>query len=153
EFRYGTECLQAWQATEHLFDGKGNLLFDLFRTQRRGGRIDLYLHWGRVRKSIDIEIANRHDSADRARHRHQNHQKAMPQGGIDDPVQHGSSPRASCLFTRRWLEPSCYLWQPQPSPRLAFSSSATSTALPLVATISPGSVPANSSVKRSSLAP
>src|SRR5262249_13401118 len=57
EFRHRAHLLQSRQAANGLLDGKCDPLLDLFRSQRRGDRIDLHLYRRAVWKGVDVQMA------------------------------------------------------------------------------------------------
>ena len=47
--------MKPWQPAQHLLDGEGDLLFDLFGTERGGHGVDLDLHGRGIGKRVDIQ--------------------------------------------------------------------------------------------------
>ena len=76
---------------QHLLDGKGDLLFDLLGAERGGHAVDLDLHRRRVGKSVNVQAPHRHRPEDGKGCGPEDHQQAVSQRKVDNPVQHGLS--------------------------------------------------------------
>src|SRR5207253_625111 len=82
--------LQARHAADLLFDGKGDLLLDLLRRERRRRAVDLDLDGRRIGKGVDIELSEREGPHDGAGNHAKDHPEAMPQRKVDNPIQHAN---------------------------------------------------------------
>ena len=88
EFRDGADQLEPGQSAQHLLDGKGDLLLDLLGAERRGHAVDLDLHRRRVGESVNIQVPHRHHPEDGKGCGPKDHQQAVSQRKVDNPVQH-----------------------------------------------------------------
>src|SRR5438034_5114339 len=84
-----------WHAADFLLDRKSDLLFDLLSSQRRSGRVDLHLNWGRIGEGVDIKMRERENPNGGADSHSQDHPEAMAKRNIYDPIQHCFIPSVS----------------------------------------------------------
>jgi hypothetical protein len=79
ELRDRPQLFESRHAAHRQLDRKGDLPFDLFGDERRGGRIDLHLHRRGVGKGVDVQRRQRDHSGGGHHHRSENDQDAVIQ--------------------------------------------------------------------------